>query len=145
MKTRSNGPSSSFDGIERRTDPLLDPVAVRARSEVAARDLGDLRVDLAGHDPPLGHESRGHRQRGVAAVSTDLEHPARPGGEHEQLEEAALDGPGHHLRGRQAGPGLLGERHEVLGRRSRVLLGVALDFGVDDRVHVVSAVGGRDR
>jgi len=112
-KTKSYGPSRPAHG---------DPVGVRALGDVAARDLGVLRLELARIDVPARRQPRRHRERRVAAVGADLQHAPRADPEDEQLEEPPLDRAGEHLRRVESRARLLGERLEQGGRSTRVRL-----------------------
>ena len=110
------GPVELRHGVEGGALDDLDRVRVRAAGDVGPGHRGVHGAQLAGGDASARGEPGRHRQRGVAAEGPDLEHPRGAQGVDEHLEEAALERAHHHLRGRQRGPGLLGQRHQMVGR-----------------------------
>jgi hypothetical protein len=121
-----------LDRLERRPDVDGDPVGEPRALDVAPRDRRVLLVELARVDAAAVREPARHRERRVAAVRPELEHPPRAERPDQELEKAPLDRPGEHLGDPQRRPRLLHQLVEQRRMRRRVLLGVALDLGVDE-------------
>ncbi len=143
MKTRSKRAVEAADRLQRRALAHLDAVREARVGDVALGERDSFGIELARDDPPAGGQRLRHRQRAVARVGADLEHEPRLGEEDEELEEAALDLAGEHLRRVELGTRLLGERLQKRRRRGRVGGRVGLDrLGDDERAHTIGGRGG---
>ena len=124
-----------LDRLDRRAEVKCDLGTVRAAVEISLRDLGVLRRDLERVDAAvLGQRSR-HRERRVAGERADLEDPLGTGRVDEQLEEAALDRPGEHLRRAHRRDRLLANSARSASCGVVCSLGVLLDPFVDEEAH----------
>ena len=132
MKTKSKGPCSSLQGSQRRSLDHADAALVaRPRRCCPGRPWrggGRPRSEMI--EPPWAQPGR-HGDGRVAGEGADLEDPGGLGGEHQQLEEAALLAPDHHPPGGEVLPGRGVHRLEVARGRRRVRVGVLEDLGID--------------
>src|SRR5206468_12216455 len=89
-------------------------------------------VEVARVDVPALGQARRHRERRVAAIGAELEHPLRAEPEYEQLEEAPFDRPGQHLRSAEIRARFVRELLQQLEWRRRMRGSVRLDLVWDD-------------
>ena len=101
--------------LQGRSDPDVDHGAEPSPGETGPRHLGVARVHLERVQVPVGGQGARQPDRAVATERPDLQHPPRPHGPRQQLEQCPLQG-GHRDGGH---PGLGGPGHRRIQRLVR--------------------------
>ena len=96
------------------------------------RDLGRIRVNVAGDEDSVLREGSGHHLGTESGERSYLQHTLRSGCPYEGLEKGALYRPGEHLGDAHVLIGVVGELLEVVGQGGRVVDGVPFDVLGDE-------------